>query len=150
MSASKKSRQNKDAEDQGYIVEKIIDKRVRNGVVEYFLSWKGFPPSENTWEPEDNLDCPDLIQAFEMQEKRANDDKKKRADKESCRGFDRGLEPERIIGATNTSGELTMLIKWKGCEEADLVPAKLANERCPQLVIKFYEDHIQWNRCART
>uniref|UniRef100_F1KZU5 Heterochromatin protein 1 n=2 Tax=Ascaris TaxID=6251 RepID=F1KZU5_ASCSU len=150
MSAAKRPRQRKDAEEQEYIVEKIIDKRIRNGAVEYFLSWKGFPPSENTWEPEANLDCPNLIQAFEMQEKRARDDKRKRSDNQNCRGFDRGLEPERIIGATNTSGELTMLIKWKGCEEADLVPAKLANERCPHLVIKFYEDHIQWNSCART
>lgn len=150
MSSAKRPR--KKEEEKEYVVERIIDKRVRNGNVEYFLSWKGFPPSENSWEPEENLDCPELIQAYEMQEKRSRDDKKsKRSDRESCgRGFDRGLEPERIIGATNANGELTMLIKWKGCDEADLVPAKVANERCPQLVIKFYENHIQWNSCGRT
>ncbi|KAG8178393.1 hypothetical protein JTE90_005285 [Oedothorax gibbosus] len=54
-----------EAPEEEYIVEKIVDKKRIKGKVHYFLKWVGFPDSENTWEPKGNLDCPEIIAAFE-------------------------------------------------------------------------------------
>ena len=29
------------------------------------MKWKGYDSLQNTWEPRDNLDCPELIEAYE-------------------------------------------------------------------------------------
>lgn len=58
-------------------------------------------------------------------------------------GFDRGFSPERIIGSTVYEGGQKFLIKWKAIDDADLVSASEANEKCPELVIDFYQKHMK-------
>ncbi|XP_066256798.1 chromobox protein homolog 1-like [Euwallacea similis] len=133
-----------------FSVEKILDKRTREGKVEYLLKWKGYSDDDNTWEPEDNLDCPDLISAyesrFELTLADAEDKNKGKniTEDNRPRGFDRGLEPTKIVGATDASGELLFLMMWKNCKEADLVPASQVNLRCPEIAINYYESRKMW------
>uniref|UniRef100_UPI001487276C chromobox protein homolog 5-like n=1 Tax=Arvicanthis niloticus TaxID=61156 RepID=UPI001487276C len=131
------------------------------------------PGEHNTWEPEKNLDCPELISEFMKKYKKmkegennkpreksegnkrkssfsnsADDIKSKKKREQSndiARGFERGLEPEKIIGATDSCGDLMFLMKWKDTDEADLVLAKEANVKCPQIVIAFYEERLTWH-----
>jgi len=162
-----------DEEEEEFVVEKILEKRIVGSKTEYLLKWKGYGENDNTWEPEENLGCPELIQEFEKnwrekQEKlkgkkrgpealaeHPKESKSKKAKapaKEPQRaeqtGFDRGLTADKIIGATDSSGELMFLMKWKDTDEADLVPARQANLKCPQVVIGFYEERLTWHTNA--
>ena len=43
-------------EEEEYEVEKILDRRYRRGVVEYFVKWVGWDIETSTWEPEEHLE----------------------------------------------------------------------------------------------
>ena len=36
-------------QEEEFIVERIVDKRTRSGISEYYLKWKNYPETENTW-----------------------------------------------------------------------------------------------------
>jgi hypothetical protein len=240
--------------EEDFQIETVLDRRVINGQIEYYIKWKGFSEEDNTWEKASSLYDNPLINEFEnhynsrldrhednhinednndfnednyainedkdsfddhksvalkeaevseilekgvhecddqqnSDEKRAQKvvkvikskqkvvkdsnkepkgkekrtkrtigrvgsesvkNKKKREEESKPRpdakGFDRKLQPEKICGATHNKGELMFLIKWKGYNSADLVPATIANLKCPQLVIEFYQKNIVFSQ----
>ena len=36
-------------EEEAYFVEEILDKRIKNKKLEYFLKWRGYGPEDNSW-----------------------------------------------------------------------------------------------------
>ena len=47
-----------------FAAEHIVRKRIRAGKPEYLIKWKGYPSSQNTWEPEDNIIDKRLLDRF--------------------------------------------------------------------------------------
>ena len=43
------------SKEERYYIERIVDKRKKNGAIEYLIKWKGYPESANTWEPDTYL-----------------------------------------------------------------------------------------------
>ncbi|RWS22010.1 chromobox protein 1-like protein [Leptotrombidium deliense] len=71
-----------------------MDKRRRGGKVEYLIKWQGWSHDDNTWEPEDHLNCPDIMKEFE-EDLKAKKEKKMKREKERQREKERDRENDR-------------------------------------------------------
>jgi len=59
------ARRRMEEEEGHYEVGRILEvKFLKNGKREFMIRWKGHGPDDDTWEPEENLDCEDLIEKF--------------------------------------------------------------------------------------
>lgn len=117
-----------------YTVEKIIHKRIFNDKVQYFIKWKGYDDDHNSWEPVENIDCVQLIKQYEEAAARKREQSKQPA-----------KVVDKILGATDESGSMCFIVKWKGIAQAEFIESKDANILFPQDVIKFYEERLKWH-----
>ena len=55
-----------------YKVERIVAKKKIKGKLHFLIKWKGYPKSQNTWEPKTTLmlDVPELVEEYEQSIKR--------------------------------------------------------------------------------
>src|SRR5258708_4671426 len=66
-----------------YEVEHLVNHRChgRSRMLQYFVKWKGYPESDNTWEPLQNIHAPELLkkyhQRYPLQDKKGKKPRKK-------------------------------------------------------------------------
>ena len=53
--------------EEEFVVEKILDSRIHRGKLQYLIGWEGYPPEDNSWEPEENVHAPRLVKEFHQQ-----------------------------------------------------------------------------------
>ena len=66
--------------EEEFKVEKIINmKQMGRGHKTYYLvKWKGYPMSDNSWEPWENIHVDELIKEFQSRAQKTNKDKGRR------------------------------------------------------------------------
>ena len=128
-----------------YEVEKIVDKRTNiYGLVEYLVKWKGYPSSDNTWEPKKNLKKLDhLIKEYEngIGEKYVKKMKKGSLNNEVPD------VPKKIIKMKKINGERYCKIRWRKRRNNNnptpsYIKYEILKDKFPFLVLDYIERHI--------
>ncbi|ODM92025.1 Heterochromatin protein 1 [Orchesella cincta] len=98
-----------------YSVEKVLKKRRgATGKPEYFLKWKGYPDSDNTWEPWENI-SPEVLIDFESKLKERN----AAPGKESSPQREFYIVEKVLKKRRGTTGKPEYLLKWEGYPDSD-------------------------------
>lgn len=83
-----------------YMVEAILDKCLgANGVILYHIKWIGFDHIYNTWEPVENLSCPQILHAFNQRCKQPK------------------VTVSKILDKRRVENRIEYLVKISGCRK---------------------------------
>lgn len=137
-----------------YEVDSIIDSKLVKGRAKYRIRWKGWDESDDTWQFEDELNCPDLIRAFTKKNGKSTPKKgkpkgKKRknnsgSEDDNSDDSDYGpgkkakgeqYEVERVLNARiNKSNKWEFYVMWKGYGPESNTWEPEANLNCQKLI----------------
>lgn len=89
--------------------------------VEYLLKWVGYSSAQNSWVPEENLDCPDLLLAFR---------------------FENG-HGRRVIAVQTVDGEIKYLMQW-GDGSSSSLHSRDVGKHWSRLLFDFLMRKVKW------
>lgn len=153
-----KSTKNEDNLDIGetdrveeYEVKEIVDHKIERGTNFYLIRWKGYAKADDTWEAEDTLSCPDIIEKYKK--KMFNNDTKivkgkrttpvKKGGKRNAikatskEDPDKEWEVEKIIDYAIEKAGRIFRIRWKGFGPKNDTWEPEKNLYCDDLIKKF-------------
>lgn len=145
-----------ECEEDEYIVEAIRDWRhnLREKRREYLIKWKGYAEAENTWEPEDHLNCPDILKKFKdslssrryrywsFKKPQHLSGFKRNATYKSCIGADGPHESDSEDSDKKNKQKFYCLILFEDSEFAEEVTLKEFMQHKPQEAWKFLESRM--------
>merc|ERR1711998_95652 len=155
------SNEESDGDEEEYEIESIIKKRKQSdGAWEYFVKWKGYDDSDNTWEPQENLEssAKEMLKTFNEKSskkrgrKAAEDNDDEEEEQEEAQVGYHCVPPsklEKILGARKEPGSqaVQFLCKWEGTEITSLEYSsrvKTYNHEDALKVIAFYEERLRF------
>ncbi|GAB1602640.1 hypothetical protein Ahia01_000543600 [Argonauta hians] len=102
--------------DEKYEVEAVVDHTDEEDVNYYYIKWKGWSTEFNTWEPESNLECHELIEEYHRRKAAALKSRKRSATGDNNSG---GNNNSAAAGAGKGRGEVVTVAanKRKRVEE---------------------------------
>ncbi|XP_026325309.1 chromobox protein homolog 3-like isoform X2 [Hyposmocoma kahamanoa] len=152
-----------DGTEEEYEVEKVIDSKKIKGKLHYLIRWKGYTAESDTWEPENTLSCPELINKFidekensktkeskspgrkvnkrKVAKKEAKSNKRPKTEWDSQNADSAAeYEVDRILEVHHKkNGERDFLIHWKGWSSKFDSWEPESNLNCSELIKKFMD-----------
>ena len=140
------------SDEENFEVETIVDKKIEGDKQLYLIKWKGYPESDNTWEPFENLtECAEQISQFELAqvEGEPSKDDNNRSEVtddipllEGKSGVKLGYSVKDIKGILKVSGQRFCVVQWKEEKTQELVAADVVEQRYPKAWIRFMEKRL--------
>lgn len=123
--------------------------RKKAGEQQYCVIYEGESGEKGHWFREIDLDCKDLIEAYEQSRKEAKDEAKREAKKKAVEegapvGSKKVVE---IFGVVSDEMD-SYVVKVQGSAAPQIVSRSFLHKHAAKLLLEFYEKNIHWDEIA--
>lgn len=126
-------------------VEDIVAHSVINGILWFRVRWVGYSADEDTWEREDNLNCPQILKRYwdSLKKPKIEKDKNKSATKQKIELL-QDKKPKIVFGACKINKRILYHVMFED-NTAEWISSPLLSRLWPQLLFEYLESKLVVN-----